>query len=71
MKGVLNLQTKHDMKYRSIDWKSLEKIYEKMQIKVINFEIIDMDGSDFINKAIEACKLLKELFSSCPVYLNF
>ena len=55
------------MKFTSIIWEDLAKIYKNHAINALNFEISDSDASDFIKKAIDACEILKDLFKKNEV----
>jgi len=59
--AVLNLQTEEDMKRYAVDWESLKKYYEKVNIKVENLPIIDMDNANLTEKIQDAGLLIKEL----------
>jgi len=61
VKAVLNLQTRSDMKHRSIDWEELKRCYRDSKIKVINFSITDMCVEDIRCKAYDAATVLNEL----------
>jgi len=61
IKAVLNLQTRSDMKHRSIDWEELRRCYKESKIKVINFSITDMCVEDIRCKAYDAANVLNEL----------
>jgi hypothetical protein len=73
VRGVLNLQTKTDMKYRSVDWHEQKELYKKHNIKARNFPIIDMHPDDMAFKAYDAAtylyELIKEYKVSCLVLL--
>jgi len=59
--AVLNLQTEEDMKRYSVDWESLKKYYEKVNIKVENLPIIDMDNANLTLKIQDAGLLINKL----------
>lgn len=61
VRAVFNLQTKHDMRHRSIDWEYLRLLYHNSNIKAINFSIIDMCAEDIFLKAFDAASYLNEL----------
>jgi len=61
VKAVFNLQTKHDMKYRSIDWELHKEYYQKTQIKAVNFPIIDACPEDIYCKAYDAASFLNKM----------
>jgi protein-tyrosine phosphatase len=67
IKSVLNLQTKSDMRHRSINWEDMKEHYELRGIKAVNFEIVDMSPEDMEIKAYQAAKLLKELMEDNKV----
>jgi len=64
---VFNLQTKHDMRHRSIDWEYLRLCYHNSNIKAINFSIIDMCAEDIFLKAFDAASYLNELVEKYDV----
>jgi len=64
IKAVLNLQTRTDMRHRSVDWEYMRKYYESKDIKAVNFEILDMNKEDMELKAYQAATHLKELIES-------
>lgn len=61
MKAVLNLQTKEDMGRYDIDWTVIKEQTSEFGIESFNFQIIDMNFFDFIKKAAEALKLLRNI----------
>ncbi|KAM3140330.1 hypothetical protein pb186bvf_007490 [Paramecium bursaria] len=61
VQAILNLQTRLDMYHRGVDWDRIQSIYNKNQIYMINYEIIDMDPKDFIKRSVKAVTLLKKL----------
>lgn len=61
IRAVLNLQTRSDMKYRSLDWEELKQFYRENNVKVVNFTIMDMSAEDIRFKAYDGANILNEL----------
>lgn len=59
------------MKYRAIEWDMIKNYYEKCEIFVINFQIIDMDYEDLKNKGNEAAQILNKLVEKFNVIICF
>lgn len=70
VKAVLNLQTRHDMKYRSINWDLLSQYYYMTNIKALNFSIMDMCPEDLFLKAYDGAVYLNELIEKYKVKIN-
>ena len=67
IRAVLNLQTRIDMKYRSIEWDLLREYYYNSKIKPVNFSIIDMCAEDIYFKAYDGATLLNDLIKKYGV----
>ncbi len=63
VKVVLNLQTRSDMKHRSVNFSELKRIYHENQIRIINFPIKDMSIDELRYKAYEGAYILNELLN--------
>lgn len=51
------------MSKHKVDWKSIKELAEEYGMSCCNFQIFDMNVSDFINKSSEALKLLHTMIS--------
>lgn len=59
------------MRKYGVDWDWIQQTANENQISAYNFQIVDMNFCDFINKSSEALKLLRKLINSYDcVYIH-
>lgn len=58
VKAILNLQSNSDMAKYNVNWNFIKEQAFKNNIEAFNFQIVDMNFYDFINKSSRALNLL-------------
>jgi len=61
IRGVLNVQTDHDMAQRRVDWPLVQSAYHKHGIAFERVEITDFSGDDLVVRLGEAVRALRRL----------
>ena len=55
------------MHHRSLNWDLMQGYYKDVNLKVVNFQILDLNAEAIYEKAFEAATVLKELIENYGV----